>query len=336
MFEVDKRRFVDEACKGQEKSRARVLKTLLLLSDKEREWNMDFTMQEDLGKLQSAFYAAASSSRDSLDYAYNKFRLYASWRADNHLPCADSVFNLERDYSCIVRDTMVRSPAHLLATMDAAFDDPTDMTSDIAYRAYLWLGYFGISAQDALSVTRYEIDFLNMRIDHNGKLYEIYPESRRDLRAASVVREFAKYTVSRSMDGLQEIRYFRRADGDEIARVPSRSASEDSCAVRMNTMWNGISKKIGLYEAIAKNDDFPRKLTFSRAFESGRFYRLYLRELEYGDIDFESIAIREYRDRERSDRPYKEEWRGQKQQTILRLRHRVQDEYNDWKKAFGL
>lgn len=48
------------------------------------------------------------------------------------------------------------------------------------------------------------------------------------------------------------------------------------------------------------------------------------------------MAIRQFREREYSDRPYAEEKPGQKRATILRLKHRLQGEYIDWKKAFGL
>ena len=48
------------------------------------------------------------------------------------------------------------------------------------------------------------------------------------------------------------------------------------------------------------------------------------------------MAIRQFREREYSDRPYMEERHGQKRATILRLKHCLEDEYMDWKKAFDL
>lgn len=228
----------------------------------------------------------------------------------------------------------VRSPAHLLATLDYVFDDPFLETGDIVCRAFMWLIFMGISAEAATAVVPEDIDFGKHRVASGNREFELPDEARVDLKLSCLLKSFRP---NRNSDGT-------RIPGDQILRpvvfrgnVP-RGNVYDADIIRrrfLPLISNAFSEADK--RAAGSRPDLALNLTVDRARYSGIFFRLYEQEISVGDVpDFKAYAIEEFDRRMNSPKPYQVSPRNPKSLILYRIERTMRNRYLGWKLAFKL
>ena len=325
MFDDDKRRYVDEVYPGKSSGHSRysVLSTLMLLNDYEIKWGSDFTLQT-LSELQPAFNEVVSSTWYGANSTLQRLKKYAFWRKANGLPCGNDVFALCVDRSVVIRESMVASPEALAVLLNAVFDPPSMATTDIIYRVFLWMGYFGIDDRSAIRVEASDVDLKEGRIRMTSGEHIICPDAIDDFISACCLTTFARghKQVARA-EGNTIMRGFRRIDPDTML---------------VNTVRPTLARRLGAAAKANRVRSNPIPvgfdITFNRVFMSGLFYRLYEQERLRVRIDFARYAEEEFERAQASGKPYSVTSGNPKTAILLRLRKSIEADYAGWKQAF--
>ncbi len=244
----------------------------------EEEWGADLCTRT-VNELRPAVDATSRLRMSSQLFQLQVLKDYSRWCAAMKIPGArDAMSQIQVAGIDTVREQMVSGPAHLQRYLDALFDDVTKQTIDIVYRSYLWLAFCGISEEDALKIRTQDVDLLTMTINlPNGESYPIYREACFTIHLAASLSDFAyfhpKYVGARR----------KRVEGDLILRGIKSNASASA-------MRSKISERAS--EAYS-NGAITQRISYSRAFLSGVFYRMYEDEQAGCEVDFLEFAKKE-------------------------------------------
>jgi hypothetical protein len=211
---------------------------------------------------------------------------YATWCMENGVDGAtDNVFRLRMPGIEKLRHSMLKNPKQLQRYLDD-FLDPEDMqTADNNLRAWYWLGYSGLTAEDALTVKSDELDFSSMILKHNGNMYPIYRESVPALRNCV---ELSQYRYVHPNYGEDKVIFRDRWQGDELIRGLRGVQSIDYLRVE-------FSKRNKKALSEGKTD---LNLSYKRVWMSGVFYRMYEDELAGFPVSFDEVTARRVGDKE--------------------------------------
>lgn len=234
----------------------------------ESAWGSDICSRE-LPDIEFVFSKISSGTlRRSFNLRTDSLRLYGKWCIDNNIEGATDALlkaNIKTDDIELLRRRTVRSPLHLQTVLDSVFEPEDLNTPDMIYRAFLWLGYSGISLDKAVYVTASDIDFPNRCIRIDGLEHPIYPESVRCLKSCCSSKTFGQRSASNPALIFQR----KRADGSSILRSTTSQPSLNSLKTNLH------HKVIGAQTEGRTNFD----LSYTRVGLSGAFFRMYEREL---------------------------------------------------------
>lgn len=68
-------------------------------------------------------------------------------------------------------------PEDLQRTMDAVFENEYFDTTDLIYRAYLWMLFAGIPKDETILITKSEVDIVKMQIVHDDHVYNMFQQA---------------------------------------------------------------------------------------------------------------------------------------------------------------
>ena len=229
-----------------------------------------------------------------------------------------------------LRNTMVCNPKQMQMYLDALFDKESDNTSACVYRAYLWLAYFGIqNDEDAVKITKDNVNFENMTISCNGKLYEMYKESIPAIRNCAMLKSFNVNGKNYELSRVNNNYLLRMADKNNHKEKDAQDVPG------LLTIRTGIIAK--RKSALKSNDiSVARlakiKLSYKRAWLSGIFYRTFEAEMAGVEPDFLWIANEKVENYD-----YKlQSCRKSVKSKVKELSNEYMEDYLRWKKAFSI
>lgn len=195
----------------------------------------------------------------------NILREYGRWCLVHGISDANDVLmKLQEAGSERMKNTTLRNPMHLQLWLNAICEPEDAHTADNSVRVYCWLGYAGLSADDAVSIRADEVDFQKQIILHHNREYPIYRESLA------------------AMHNCVELGAFRRqrVDSDILIRGVRGIPSVLSMRAELTR------KKKRLIGTPMEQMD----ISYGRIWLSGVFYRMYEDEQAGIPVDFLSAA----------------------------------------------
>lgn len=287
------------------KTKAVVRNILQAFEKYEEQWGSDLCTRS-VDELRPAVDATSRLRMSSQLFQLQVLKDYSKWCVAMKVPGACDAMSLIQVAGIDkVRTQMVSGPAHLQRYLDVLFDDVTRQTIDIVYRSYLWLAFCGISEEDAFKIRAQDVDLLTMTIRlPNGEAYPVYREAGFTIHLATTLNDFAyfhpKYVGERR----------KRMDGDLILRGIKSNGS----ALAFRAKISEIASEAYTIGAT------PQRLSYSRIFLSGVFFRMYEDEQAGCEVDFFELAKRESPTLERG--------------ALLSKSNMYKQDYLRWKLAF--
>lgn len=298
---------------------------LARLAPFEIDWDADFSTFDE-ARLKQALEELAGVRDQSQNMMFHYLRRYVEWcKASGDPDVSDAIFHVKVDGLEKIRQRTVSSPEHLQQYLDAVYEPESEKTVDVTYRAYFWLAFAGMKEEDIIKVRCTDVDLDGMVIRYNGEEYPIYEQAVMTLQIASRLPVF-KYRHPNYKSDI----YRDRIAGDTLVR----SFRDVRNVV---TYRNSLSKAI--HEAL-KDGRTTIRLSYSRTWLSGLFWRAYECEKAGGTVDFRQEAeqfTERRRDAQNQPIPYA---LGDSRLTLEHKRRDVMRDYmadyKRWKRAWNL
>lgn len=236
---------------------------------------------------------------------------YIIWCMDHAIPGAVNALNgitYDDGTDASVYKKLVANPRHLAVYLDQVLGAELRMNEDCIRRCFMWLAYIGIPTGKATLVSRKDIDLDHMEIVYNKNTYRIYPEAARALR---IVTE--SDTIERTRGPY--ICVEPRSSGDMLLRG---MGNPDTPELR----YESISRTLSMRENEAiRTGRTDRRMSYTDAYRSGVFYRMYEDEIAGFPVDFAAI-------------PDIFGSRSKRTATMQYIVNRNRQDYENWKKAY--
>lgn len=241
---------------------------------------------------------------------------YKKWCASHGFPAVViNSDNVTVDVSGNVRDTMVYSPTQLSSILMEAFPDTNKKSSKCVYRAYLWLGFSGMTSEEAVSVRNSNVDLRNRIVNLNNRWYMIPDEGINDIKAVCKAKEFVRIMRGAKVS-------FPRDDGDKILRGRKLKKKITDKGYIRETLRPTV--QLG-FKNVGKSG-----MSFLKIRKSGIFYEMFRREVQGLIANFASVAYDDY-----VSGDYKESDSNPKQKIVRRIMLTYERDYAAWKNAFS-
>lgn len=269
--------FIKHKYKFDSSSAKLAMATFEICAPFEEEWGADICTRsaEEIEPVANKLIGLRSQSRWP---RFNILKSYVQWCQAIGVPdVCDGVFNVKFDELSKLRTQMVRNPAHLQKYLDEICEPESENTVDITYRCYYWMAYGGIDEDDIPKITVSDIDFGEKIIKYRNTAVEIYRQAWPAFDKAIHLTEF-RWRGRTDKDGNSLIR--ERSEGYAIVR--GISGEPDKNVMRATLSRRAKQRaELGLTEM---------RLSYSRVWMSGLFYRMYQEELATGIVDFSDVA----------------------------------------------
>jgi hypothetical protein len=236
---------------------------------------------------------------------------YIKWCCSNGVAGAQEGYvgltasNIEK-----VKERTVTGPRQLQLVLDAVFSPETDLGSDNIYRTYLWLGFSGLTEEEALTLRCDELDFARMVINHNGRVYPIYREA---VPALKVCAESTHFIVPRSHQRV--LSKTQRVSGNLLLRGVKTQPSARTIRYTVRVCVSNAFDQ-GL---------ISRRISYTRAWYSGVFYRMYESECAGVDIGIDDVV---------DEMVEGKEYSGSLTSRKTRIKNALFEDYLNWKHTF--
>ena len=202
-------------------------------------------------------------------------RGYAQWCLRHGIPGAtDTILGFSDSGTDAMRTQTVKNPRHLQRWLDTLFVPEENETADNTMRAFCWLAYSGLKAEQAIALKNADVDFENMRIHYDGHDYILYREAVPSLRNCVELIAF-RY----EHPGYGHSIYRDRVPGDDLFR---------SMRGVLKTQGTLVSLSRACKNAV-ESGKTDLRLSYDRIRVSGIFYRMYEDELAGFPVDFLSV-----------------------------------------------
>lgn len=250
-------------------------------------------------------------------------RAYGRWCiAQSYGGACDSAYHVKLLGLKKVEQYMVASPLHLQKRLDTVFASEDKETVDNIYRVFFWLAFAGLSDTDALLVKKTDVDMSTLSINYQGQSYPLYRESIPAIRNAVQLTEFSYEHPKYTKAGIIK----RTRPKSDLLVIGMKEENV------LTTLRSTISNQVGKVYPDTKNS--PR-LSFSRIWLSGCFYRMYEQERADMPVDFTDIAAQEV-----VGRSYKQRADASYESTVkwaIRAKAReFEENYMRWKLVFAI
>lgn len=282
----------------------------------ERKHNIDLC-EFDVEQMQEALDYTSGRQINSQTARMTIIKAYSRWCISQGFPNAkESILEVKEVGLYKIKQQMVSSPTHLQLFLDSVYDKESEETTDNVCRCYYWLAFCGLKIEDAIQITKDNIDFENMLIRIRDEEYPLYREALPSIKNCINLSSF-KYNHPRYETPLRQ----PRASSNQLLRMVGTEAG-------FQNLRNKTSRST---RKALKEGRTQIELSYSRARLSGFFYRIY--ELEKVGIapSFTQLAasLMEGKD-------YKlEKARHTTEGTIRIITNKYKRDYERWKQAFN-
>ena len=263
---------------------------------------------EELSKAVSLLDITRKSSTISVKASLKR---YAAWCEQNGIGFLPVVSEISFDMSEQIRKRFVSSPADLKRRMDLCFDKEQDKSTHCPYRAFLWLVFMGIDADDAVTIRTQDVDLSVPCVFFHGIPYEIYPEA---FPAMYVCVTATSLLVDYHDRG--RTTWKQRAGGDQLLRGVSGNMSKGYIATRINQAC--LSQDFSLQQ--------------NNIYRSGVFYRFWLQEKETGVLDMTQYI----QDKVSSYAGFSQRTEREQNKMFHSLKSTTLRDYENWKSALDI
>ena len=277
--ETLKRRFLEEQDIG-EKTKANIEAVFNLIAPYEEKWGADICTRS-IEEIEPVLQNLATLRVHSLVVRSSHIKRYMRWCFQNAIPGATEAFR-SIDGSSInrMRDMTVANPVQLQAYLDKLLPPVEEKTVDIIYRCYFWMAYSGMTEDDVYNIKASDINFDSGYINYKGIKYELYRESIPAFQIAATSDVFIHENGKSTGQNAGKPRF--RVDGESILR--GYRSQPVSTSLRA-----ALSRKT---RQANDNGDTDKRLTYSKVWFSGMFFRAKQRELMGYEVSFEKDALR--------------------------------------------
>ena len=269
------------------------------------------------------------SRQRSKGFRTNLLKRYIDWciNVRRYDGASDAIYHISKnDYGDEkIRNQFVANPNHLQTYLDCIYESEDEETIDCIYRCYFWLAFSGFDEDNLDKILCSDVDTENRVIRFGDREFLMYPESVRSFEKCSSLSYFVY------KHPLYEPTKRPRSDGNELLRGIKAGVAlynmKTTVYRRQNykEQWRGKSRN---NPSIQMN----LKLSYSRVYFSGLYYRQYEIEKAGGIVDFSQAAIDFMKDYD-----YK---LSKSRNTIYAKRRQVERDYERdyerWKIAFSL
>lgn len=207
----------------------------------------------------TTFRFSYSNPRIAILRQYNKWCVEIGVKGAN-----DGIMRATFSATQKIKLNSVANPIGLQKYLDQVFDQESKETADNVCRCFLWLGFSGVSEDDALLLTKDDVSLEDMEVYIGGNSYPIYRESISSIRNCLTLNGF----IYRS-DGKNRPVVRDRVYGNTILRIYGESDNK-------RLLRNAISRK---EQAAVRSGRTDARITFERALYSGYFYRVLSNEI---------------------------------------------------------
>ena len=309
-----KQRFILEFTQS-DANRKLLIKLFNNIEKHELQWGADFCTRssQELEPMLGDVLGIRSNSRTT---ALSALRAYVKWCIQNNVPGAvDGLTDVTVDGSSKIRNQMVQSPLQLQRYLNAVYEPEDSETIDVLYRCYLWCAYIGIDEDLVLDIKISDVDLRERTVSVGGRVFYFYKEADLAFRKALELESF-----NYSHKNYGTIRRDRN-EGDTLFRGYKGET-------KLRTLRAALTGNSAL---AVKEGKTQRRLTYDKTKLSGLFFRIYERECNGFDADFQSVAsamAEEKRTQESSEETVR----------LMRVRKEweLKKDYNNWKTAFML
>ena len=214
-----------------------------------------------------------------------------------------------------IKKQMVVSPFHLQKYLNLLYSPESEKKIDNVYRCLFWLAYGGIKEDDALKIRCSDVDLQNMVIMFNDEEFPIYREAIPAFRNCSTLTQFAYSHPNYAKIVLKD-----RANNDLLIRGVGSNVSSNIFRVELSKRTKDKESETGM------------RLSYSRTWLSGVFYRVRERELIGEEPDFSDVVDQYMRDRTYKLNSGRNTIEAKKRQ----LAKDYMEDYERWKLAYKL
>lgn len=327
MYNDDRKKSFIDSYTNSQKTTSLIVQIFTWFEPYESEWGSDLSQQSSV-TLQPVVDRISGLRSKSVELVLIILKEYVKWCARNGYQVSNGIYDVKVSAIDKIREQMVASPLHLKTILDSHFRPSDTETVDITYRVFLWMAFAGLSDREAIRVSSGDVDLENLRINFEGRSYEIYKECRLDFEKACNLKYFnyehPDYeTIQRD-----------RVEGDLIMR------GIRSHVIEIKTIRPVINKKLrkhiwenGQDKNKSKNDSQEDKLSYKRIYLSGIFYRAYEQEMAGLPVRFSEAVAIEMQRKESQGR-----YTLSKTRTLTTIANAIEREYISdyarWKCAF--
>ena len=342
MFNAEtKNRYIEEVCQTEQKALT-ARQTFDATASLESDLNLDL-IRFDEDALRKVFeILSGGPDRSKTTKETRIVRSYIRWAADKGLIGGDQT-NWNKVSSTGVnfaRNRLFASDYQLNIFMDYCFQPIADDTFDNFYRVLLWLAFAGVPIQKAFSIDESEVDIWNMRITHDGAVFQLSPYALPAIQRLMMAKQF-------KVLGGRHPRTLKREKGTLLlrrtnVRKTDQSSDDEKTWDRWvrNTMRPSLMARFRDAEkrfVTNKPKGFPETLAFGTSYKyialSGVYYRMYQRELAGLKPNFREVAI-EQADLKLKDSEEKGDIEKKRRLAVRAKRWSYSRNYDAWKAAF--
>lgn len=241
----------------------------------EEEYGADVVTM-DLCALQRVFNLISGMRVGSQVMPRYVLREYSKWALEHGVSGAtDAAMHLDSPGIEKFRTETLKNPKQLQVFLNTICVPESEQTSDNNLRAWYWLAYSGVQADESVLIKSSELDFDSLILTHNGIPYPIYRES---------------VPAFRNCATLSQYRYFHPNYGEVVIRD----------RVNSDLLLRGIRGEptLGVFRselskrnrAAIADGKTTLKMSYHRIWLSGVFYRMHEDELAGIPADFYAVT----------------------------------------------
>lgn len=268
--------------------------------------------EKDASKIMQNYLIGSrrSSSRLRLSAA----RRYVTWCKQQGYDTKDWIFSVKYDEVDRKNTELVGSPMHLQKFLNDVLSPESEEMIDLVYRCAYWLVFSGVKPAEIYNVKTNDVDLKNMVVRYNNNEYYLYRESM------NAITKCCQNTAFRYVhDGYPENYFMNRIQTDQLMRGFKNDANYSTTRPLMSKIVSEAFKS-------GKTDI---KLSLSRAYLSGMFYRTVSAEYQGMAPNFELISMEMAKDKYTDNPSRITENLVKHKANLLRI------DYNDWKEYYG-
>lgn len=220
-------------------------------------------------QLQAIVDQLAQKTFASRQYFFRVLRQYGAWCLNSGVPGAtDGLLKLDIRYAGLdkIRSSMVSGPQHLQRCLDAVFSPECEETIDNVNRAFFWLAFAGVPADDVTTLRTSDFYPTALSLHCRGRVIRFPAEALDAVRNTATLNSF-RYVHPNYVGARRE-----RFDSNQLMRGIKAEAT------RQGLEQAACRPVMKMYKAGKIDTAF----TFRSVRLSGMFYRIF--ELERSDL----------------------------------------------------